>query len=229
MKLLTIIDLETTGTDPKADRVVEIGAVLWSVEFLSVVAAFSTVVVGEGNAASAINGIPEGLIPSGMAADRAWRQVSGWVERSTAIVGHNADAFDRLFVPAGWDQGKPWIDTMTDVAWPRPSSSRSLVALTLAHGLGVSHAHRALTDCMLIARLFERSAELGGDIPAMLARALRPKGTYVVADTNFDEARNALAKTAGFRWEKPHWVRKMAHADVAGLPFAVRELKDAAA
>ena len=75
-----------------------------------------------------------------------------------------------------------------------------------------------------MAALFDRAAELGGDIPAMMIHAMRPKARFVVADTNFDEARNALAKEHGFKWEKPNWVRNMAIADAPALPFAVRQV-----
>jgi DNA polymerase-3 subunit epsilon len=108
---------------------------------------------------------------------------------------------------------------MDDLAWPRGAGSKSLVALALAHGVGVSTAHRALTDCLLIAHTLERLPELGVvDVKAFLRRGLRPKAKFR-ALVSYET--NSLAKAAGFRWEPNArmWTRTMAVEDVAGLPF----------
>ncbi len=215
-------DVETTGTDPAVDRVIEVGAVLWSVEHATHVAQFSTLLAGDDNAAERVNGIPVGALRRGGAPPAVWARLDRWVEQSDAIVAHQAE-FDRAFTPPGWDQGRPWICSMNDIAWPRVSSSRSLAAIALAHGLGVVDIHRALTDCRLLSRLFERCVELGHDVGAMLARALRPKGRYV-ALVSYDA--RELAKAAGFRWaaESKTWEREMATEDAERLPFPVRRI-----
>jgi DNA polymerase III subunit epsilon len=48
------------------------------------------------------------------------------------------------------------------------------VSLALSHGIGVSSAHRALTDCSLIAALFDRMEKL----EAMIEEAKRPKALF---------------------------------------------------
>lgn len=222
MNSILILDLETSGLDPKTDHVVEIGAALWSVKERSLVCAYSTIVQAAANAAAAVNGIPEPLLASGRSVVEAWKLVGGWVARADAIVGHNVEDFDRLFAPAGWDQGKPWIDTMTDIAWPRESGSKSLTAIALAHGLGVASAHRALTDVLLLARLLERAAEFA-DVEAMLVRGLRPKALFQ-AVVSYDDREKAKAE--GFRWDAPskRWIRRMAIEDVGALPFQTRRV-----
>ncbi len=77
---------------------------------------------------------------------------------------------------------------------------------------------------MLIAKTLENVQASGADLPAMLARALRPRAVFAVRDTGFSAARNELAKAHGFRWDKPNWVRKMAIEDTSALPFEVRQL-----
>jgi DNA polymerase-3 subunit epsilon len=113
---------------------------------------------------------------------------------------------------------------MDDVTWPRASTSQSLIAIALAHGVGVSHAHRALTDCDILARLLERVAETH-DVEAMLVKAMRPKKKYR-AMVSFDT--NQLAKERGFRWspEEKIWWRKFVPEDVPGLqlPFELQEV-----
>jgi hypothetical protein len=61
------------------------------------------------------------------------------------------------------------------------------------------------------------------DLEAMLARGLRPKARFTVAERGFDEARNALVKANGFTWDasRREWSRTMAIEDAEALPFRV--------
>ena len=213
-----ILDVETTGTNPDHDRVIEVGAVLFDLDHVSVVHCFSTIVRSDTNEAESVNGIPVGLLRSELApvGISAWGPIEAMCETADVIAAHNA-SFDASITPSKIRMRLPWVCTMEDFVWPR-QSSKSLTAICLAHGVGVSHAHRALTDCMLIARLLERVAEMGGDLPAMFARAMRPK-VRVVAMVSFAE--NQLAKDAGFRWDPNarHWWRSMPDEDRAALGF----------
>lgn len=233
MKNVLILDTETDGIDPETNRVLEVGAVLYSLEHATILGCYSALIKGEGNAAEHVNRIPPAALIDARAPNDVWAVVDRWARKADAFVAHNA-AFDRGFTPAQVASVLPWICTCHDIEWPgskvsspidgaRTRPGVSLVATALEHGVGVASAHRAITDCLLLARLFERVHEMGHDVPAMLARGLRPKARFVVADSNFDEKRNALAKAAGFRWEKPHWVRTMAIEDADTLPFAVRQ------
>ncbi len=77
-----------------------------------------------------------------------------------------------------------------------------------------------------MARLFTRARELGADLEAMIAKGLRPRALFEVADRGFDANRNEHAKAAGFRWvpERKSWERTMAIEDAAGLPFRTRQI-----
>ncbi len=151
------------------------------------------------------------------------------VEASDLIAGHFVD-FDRRFLAAaGWVEAKPeserprpWLAT-EDMPWPRSEPGVRLTEVALYHGVGVTQAHRALADCQLIAALFERMVELGHDLEAMFAHALRPKAIFQ-AEVSF--ADKDKAKAAGFRWnaQRKQWLRSMAIADAAQLGFPVREM-----
>lgn len=228
MKLAAIIDVETTGTDPSKDRVVELGVITWSIEHRCTVRSWSTLVFGADNAAEAVNGIPAALIARedihGVSMPEVtWRNLQTVLGQVDVALAHNA-GFDRSFLPESLRDLKPWICTQDDVEWPRPSTSQALIAIALAHGVGVTHAHRALTDCDLIARLLERASELT-DIDALFAKAMRPKRTYR-AKVGFEN--NHLAKERGFRWmsDRKMWVRRIAEEDVATKewPFALEEV-----
>lgn len=215
---LLLVDVETSGMDPAKDHLVEVGLVRWHVEHRSMIAAASWVIRAPSNEAEAINGIPAALLVEGQEKGAILDAARRWAGGCDVVVAHNGD-FDRSFLG---EIGPAWVDSAWDIAWPRASGGRKLVELALAHGLGVTEAHRAISDCLLLARLFERVAELGHDVGAMLARAMRPK-VKVVSLAPFEQ--RDLCKAAGFRWE-PHpvkvWWRMMPAEDVPSLPFPCR-------
>jgi DNA polymerase III epsilon subunit-like protein len=87
-----------------------------------------------------------------------------------------------------------WLCTLVDFTFPQQTrQGENLVHLALNHGIAVSSAHRALTDCQLIAALFDRMDDLEG----MINKADRPKALYK-AQVPFEK--KYLAKAAGFKW-----------------------------
>ncbi len=211
-----IYDCETTGVDPEKDQVIEVAGLLWSVHHESTISGFSFVLQAEENPAVAINGIPSALLREhGTPPVDAWKRVDAWMGRADLVIAHNA-GFDRAFQERATTMRRNWVCTQDDIEWPRPSPSQKLTDIMLAHGLGVSHAHRALVDVMSIARLFERCAELGFRPEHMLNKALRPKTRYR-AHVAF--ATNNLAKEAGFRWspEEKIWWRRLVPEDIPAL------------
>lgn len=223
MERVLIIDTETTGLDPKVDAVIEVAVVLYSIEHATTMTSYASVLRADGNAAEAINRIPPAALADAPEPAIVWARVAALAAQADAIVAHNAE-FDRAFVPSALPTVKPWICSKHDIVWPKQTKpAPSLVALALEHDLGVAVAHRAMADCDLIARLFTRARELGADLRAMLARALRPKADFV-ALVSYDDREKA--KAAGFRWEAAtkSWLRRMAIEDAQALPFKVRQV-----
>ncbi len=218
MKEVLVLDTETGGLDP-SDPVVEIGAAVYLVETNAMLVAYSSLVNGTSNAAHHINGIPPAALIEGADEAAVWARLTPWVERADAIIAHNAE-FDRGHTPPGWDMGKPWICSRIDIVWPQYSSSRKLVDIMLAHGLGVSHVHRALADVISIVRLFERCAEMGHSVDDMLTLAMRPKFLYraLVSYNQKDQAR-----ACGFSWNATSkwWTRRLVEEDASAFPFEV--------
>lgn len=244
MKRILILDTETSGTDATTDHIVELGWILYDLEHASIVSMRSDLVSCRGNAAAAVNRIPEALArEADLLVEDAIMEMKFIARDVLAVVAYHAE-FDRAFVqvadggpllrytttPADGEAAKaaaeiPWVCAMNDLEWPKASGgSRSLVALALAHDLGVAHAHRALADCELLARLFSRAHELGADLPAMLQRGLRPK-VRVIARVSYAE--RDKAKAAGFQWDGKVWARSMPAEDAAALPFPTVLVGDA--
>ena len=226
MDFVAILDTETSALTPEEGECIEVALVRYSVKHACVVDSFSRVMQSGENAAERINHIPASLLKQyGYAHDTIWRWLDAACAPCEAVLAHNAD-FDRQWVPESNLLRKPWIDPCRMVDWPKQSKpGSSLINLALEHGLGVVDPHRALSDCLMLARLMTRCAELGHDLEAILARGLRPAAMFeaLVPIQRKDEA-----KDLGFGWMNAgyerKWTRKMAIEDTKSLPFDVRQL-----
>ena len=109
---------------------------------------------------------------------------------------------------------------MDDICWPADRhlrSSPSVRDLALAYSVPVWAAHRALTDCIYLAQVFERC----NDLEQLLAQGLEPRRLYR-ARLSYEERHKA--REAGFRWNEPvsgAWSRKLSEREVALLTFPV--------
>jgi DNA polymerase III subunit epsilon len=227
MSVLALLDVETTSLDPSSGHVVELAIGLFSIEHRSLVRSRSWLIAAPPDAVAEtehVHGIPPALVKArGGPFDAVCKMLHAiFMKEVDVVCCHNA-AFDIAWLPPYLQKAKPVVCSCDDLVWPRPSTSRSLTALALAHGVGVLSAHRALDDVLTLARLFERAAELGADVEAMIRHGLRPKATFV-ANVSYDDREKA--KAAGFRWEPKTklWTRRMARDDVSALDFPVREV-----
>ncbi|WP_083862447.1 3'-5' exonuclease [Baaleninema simplex] len=215
---LLILDLETTGTDPNTDRVIELGAILYSITHRCVLQQLSTLFSVSSNAAESINRIPTAAAQSVIRTESqaVLFQFQHWLDRTDYVVAHNAQ-FDRQWFGRGILPSitKPWLCTYDDFRWPENDKPRNLVQTALNHGIGVSHAHRALTDCQLIAALFDRVADFEAVLADAIARSQEP---FVYASAKVSYERRDEAKSRGFRWNeylKKQWVKRIRRSDLA--------------
>jgi DNA polymerase-3 subunit epsilon len=87
---------------------------------------------------------------------------------------------------------------MNHIEWPNSSSSKALTAIALAHDVGVVSAHRALTDCDILSRLFTRVAE-SRSLQDLIEEALKPRKLF---KANVDYHHRSLASKADFKWHE---------------------------
>lgn len=223
---ILILDTETSSLDPATGLLLEVAFARYSLAH-GLVGVRSTLVrhtTLPDDFGYDVHGIARDLLigerPSVADAGTLVYGAATQAAESLPIVAWNAD-FDRAWFPAQ-AQTLPWVDAM-DLDWPRKSTSRSLVATALAHGVGVVSAHRALADVMTMVALFDRAQELGVFLPDMVAKGLRPRAKFQ-AVVSFDD--RDKAKAEGFRWEAEtkRWLRTMAVEDAASLPFETREV-----
>lgn len=226
---LLIIDTETTGLDPKVDKVVELAAVLYSVDHQTTLHQMSSLCEAKDNAAEHINHIPPSALRNvkDRLESRSIDLFRAMADEASFLVAHNAD-FDRQWFASGADnylmnsktqQPLRWLCTMSDFTWPRQNKpSDSLINLALAHGIGVASAHRALADCQLIASLFDRLSK--EELISVLEEALVPRRWYQAKVSYSDRE---LAKSAGFRWkpEEKIWAQRLTDKQAGLLNFPV--------
>lgn len=222
-----LIDTETNGIDIETNQVIEIGAILYSVRYQTILQQISFLLPAKSNDMEKVNHIP---IRSLVQLDYGsllplWNILHNMAELSNYAIAHNVE-FDkkwfcddgRLPTLIGYDD-KPlrWLCTQDDFVFPRQYKSRmSLVDLVIAHGIGVSTAHRALDDCRLIAELFNRADDLQG----LFDQALLPRFDCI-AKVSYDD--RELAKQAGFRWKAATktWERRAKQSEIDSFPFPV--------
>lgn len=202
---------------------IEVGCILFSVTLRQPIIQLSFVLPCLANPAQDVNGIQPALTTLGPEPAAGLALFERLLEKADAVVAHNSD-FDRQWFGRGLlpEIDKPWICTMADVPWPtalRLKGRPSVTTLALAHGIPVWAAHRALTDCIYLAQVFERR----DDLPELLETALLPRFTYQ-ALVSYDERH--LAKEAGFSWDGKArvWTRRMQETEAAKLGFATRKV-----
>lgn len=218
---LLILDTETTGLDPERHQCIEVGGILFDVPSRSVLAQLSFLLPCERNPAEAVNGIPAAVSRLDQPVEAALTLFEQLVASADAVVAHNA-AFDRQWFGSGGLPAihQPWICSMEDIRWPQERRLRatpSVRDLALSYGVPVWAAHRALTDCIYLAQVFERCS----DLETLLQQAIEPRRLYraVVAYSE-----RQLAKEAGFRWNQPvpgAWSRRLSESEAGALGFAV--------
>lgn len=200
MKNVLIIDVETTGIDPETANICEVGAILYSVDHRCTLAEISWLTPVEENPQQHRNGITPAatqLLPSMQS--QAWTFLADMACYAQAFCAHRAE-FDRRFVDvyaAQVARALPWIDTLP-IEWPSAMRRNpSLIALAVDYGVPVTGAHRALTDCRLLASVFDREPELEG----LLKTALEPK-RWLIAPMRYEQTElREQAKQLGFRWK----------------------------
>lgn len=202
---LLIVDTETTGTDFNFDKIIEFAGIVYSVEFRTVITQLSFLMPCQENKAESINKI--NAKASLLQDITPISYVEELFNSVDAIVAHNSE-FDKEWVKKLINlhtcSSKPWICSLRDIEWTDNNGSLKLTELALSRGIPVLSAHRALTDCQLLAEIFTREPNL----ESILISALQPKKLYraLVSYGN-----NFLAKQEGFCWNpiSKKWLKSM--------------------
>ncbi|MGH3427716.1 MAG: 3'-5' exonuclease [Mycobacteriales bacterium] len=222
-RLLLGLDFETSGLDPKVDRVVEVGLVHWCVEKRMPVRLAGFLVKPDIEIAAEkwaeiepITEITKDDVESfGRPSEEALAIVTTWaklaVQSGGALCAFNGTDFDKLFLEewqrrfGGFVQTWGWIDTRLDV--PEPLTG-SLLCIAAKQGFLNPFPHRAVTDVLTMLRVLDSY-----DIEKVIERSKIPNVT-VQALVSFDD--KDKAKKRGYYWkpETKEWLKRMKECDV---------------
>ncbi|SDB22419.1 3'-5' exonuclease [Belnapia rosea] len=200
-----LLDLETTGLDPREDEIIEMAMLPFSYGLDGTVYA-----VGEAFsklrapskpiplAVVALTGLTDEMV-AGQSIDPA--EVARFIEPAALVIAHNAN-FDRRFAEAfcGAFVGKPWACSLHGVdSAAEGFEGTKLGYLAMRHGLFFD-GHRAVHDCQaalqILARPLPRSGATG--LAKLLENARRPNWRIWAVEAPFHH-KDAL-KARGYRW-----------------------------
>lgn len=243
LDLVLITDTETTGFRLN-DLVVEVAMILYSLVHAAPVMTFSTLIPVKappgssvsGMTAEEVHGIPQSLldIATPLENSPASAILHDMMDRAGAVLAHSASFDKRMLKQAGTlDRAlvdeKQWVCTLANIHWPRKYGSKSLISIALAHGVPVVAAHRALTDCDIIARLLTKVHELGFDLVELVQQAMAP---HITVKAMVSKAEKDQAQSRGFYFKNdpPRWLKIVPEADfkngTLGFPFDCMKVPD---
>jgi len=200
------LDLETTGLDHGADRLIELGLVrfAYDVEHGTVLGMLDDYSGLEDPGRplppeiTRLTGIDDAMLAGRRIDDE---RVHALLDGAGLVIAHNA-RFDRPFAEArfGAFADVAWACSLRDVAWREEGFEGSgLQALVMASG-GFFDGHRAVEDCYagvyLLARALPRSGESA--LAALRRSALRRDVRVWAVGSPFDT--KDLLKARGYRW-----------------------------
>lgn len=204
--LILSLDFETSGLDRNSDRILEVGAVLYSTTLQQMLSADAYLVDNEvpiTKEITDITGIRKSMVDKfGINSKTALPRLLTLVDQCEAIAGQNILDFDMPFLE-NWVQREKEtlpprlvIDTKTDLPGVE---AKHLGYMAADEGFVNPFPHRALADCLTVIKLIslhdgKRKPTTFDDI---VIRAKSPRLT-IAANVSFEN--NDLAKKRGYKW-----------------------------
>jgi DNA polymerase-3 subunit epsilon len=204
-KTAIVLDVETTGLDPRSDQVIELAMVKFAyttdgrvVSVLDKFSAFNEPTVPIPKEITELTGISDDMV-TGHRIDPI--EVSSFVSGVDLVIAHNAK-FDRPLTELKWPdfQHVPWACSLTQIDWRGLGFDGVRLTHLLAH-IGQFHeAHRALDDCRA---LFEVLAfelpSVGTTVLSLLLNEARRKTARIWAEGAPYELKEKL-KRRKYKW-----------------------------
>jgi len=222
-----VVDVETTGTNPDSDKIIELGICLFEYDRQSgriykVLGSWEWLEdpgISNPPEITKITGITDAMVAGHCIDDRA---VNDLLSRVVLVIAHNAD-FDRRFLEKRLPAfaTKHWACSRTDIDW-KAEGIRSSALEFVAYSLGFFHdAHRAASDCRATVHALAQRLPGSGRLAlqALLEQGRLPSWRLWARDAAIEK--KDLLKARGYSWNpgefgRPKcWYRDVSDADKA--------------
>jgi DNA polymerase-3 subunit epsilon len=216
-KIGLVLDVETTGIDPKSAEIIEVGLLQFSwepdaktcrfLESVSFLRQPSHVIPAN---ITKITGIDDAMV-AGRKMD--WKRVQKLIDSSDVLIAHNME-FDRGFLSASGSldlEDCHWACSIAHIDWrAKGFGSRALNYLAADHGFVNPFAHRALFDCATTFRLVSQY------FPELYKRSLEKE--YWIHATGAAFEKKDLLKNNHYRWDRERrvWKKRTVESELAG-------------
>lgn len=209
--LILGLDTETNHYDPQIAKITEIGGVLWDTD-LGQPLEFQSDLILETDIGTLppeiveITGITDGMLAKyGKDPYQAIINFKLLYDKADVIVAHNGTNFDRPlmrnFLCRYLNQeqlsafsSKHWIDTLTDVDYPKLCSHRSMTYLQGFYKTVNPFPHRAVTDVLMMLTIIQNNFKWEDILDISYSPTLR-----FIAEVDYHN--RDVAKDAGFKWD----------------------------
>lgn len=220
--ILLSLDFETTGLDFEKDRIIEIGAVLFSTGQKKCLDSFGRLVKTDVPITPEITGItsihPSAVEKFGYDQEESYDILDYMIDSCDAIVGHNVLRFDKRMLYSWANRleklplEKLWIDTMIDI---KGHEGKKLTYLAADHGIINHFPHSALADAETVLTIVEKY-----EINDLVKRANTPT---IGVQAHQSRGNNDQAKKLKFRWnpELKIWFKLIKETDLDELVNSV--------
>ena len=218
----TVVDVETTGTNPDSDKIIELGICLFEYDrqtgrIYKVLGSWEWLEDPGFSIApeiTTITGITDEMVAGRRIDDPAVGDLLG---RVVLLIAHNAD-FDRRFLEKRLPAfaAKHWACSRADIDW-KAEGIRSSALEFVAYSLGFFHdGHRAASDCRAtlhaLAQPLPGTGQLG--LQALLEQARLPTWRLWARDAAIEK--KDVLKSRGYTWSPGEFGRpKCWYRDVA--------------
>jgi len=205
--ILLGLDFETTGLEPKLDKVIEVGAVLYDWNEKKPIKIYSEFIEEPVPAEiTKLTGITQAMVSSfGVESDKVCEDLKVMASFADYVVAHNAK-FDKAFCPV--DVNKPWICTRKDIPYTSDIKTRKLHYLASEHQFLNPFQHRAVFDVLTMFEVLKHY-----DLKEVIKRSKSPDVTLIAL---VSYAEKDLDRDAGFHWNPNHkvWEIEIKECDV---------------
>jgi DNA polymerase III subunit epsilon len=204
--IAAVVDVETTGTNPDHDKIIELGICLFEYDresgrIYKVLGSwewFEDPELPIPSEITKITGITDAMVAGYRIEDRA---VEDLLDRVVLIMAHNAD-FDRRFLEKRLPAvaTKHWACSRSDIDW-KAEGIRSSALEFIAYSLGFFHdGHRAASDCRATVHVLAQPLPGTGRLAlrALLEQARLPTWRLWARDAAIEK--KDLLKARGYAW-----------------------------